>query len=229
MNRYVYVNGNPVNAVDPSGTEGRAFFGIDTDDRSPTRDFTPQGTGWGRHSYDWMGQMGTPVMGRLDEILLDVRLPRAAADLARMSASTGIPSDCLRSAACTNLAVALQGPAEQTYQVASLDFIERAIARTAYSRNPTLRNNIESILEQAAGRQLSSSEVRSILNDVMRGPSTELSNLQALGSIRVGSSIHLTNTQFGIINTYVRELPLTPLNNEIRRGWQRWVARRAGN
>jgi RHS repeat-associated protein len=71
MNRYVYVNDNPVNAVDPSGREGRAFFGVDTDDRSPTRDFTPQGTGWGRHSYDWMGQMGTPVSGRLDEIRID--------------------------------------------------------------------------------------------------------------------------------------------------------------
>jgi hypothetical protein len=71
MNRYVYVNGNPVNAVDPSGTEGRAFFGIDTDDRSPTRDFTPQGTGWGRHSWDWGGQAAWSALDQRE--LLEAR------------------------------------------------------------------------------------------------------------------------------------------------------------
>ena len=91
MNRYVYVNGNPVNAVDPSGTEGRAFSGIDADDRFPSRDFTPQGTGWGRHSYDWMGGSGyTEVDQQLD------LQARAAAQLAAYTHGVlGCSNNCL--------------------------------------------------------------------------------------------------------------------------------------
>src|SRR4029079_2707559 len=85
MNRYVYVNGNPVNAVDPSGTEGRAFSGIDTDDRSPTRDFTPRGAGWGSHSWDWGGQAAWSALDQ-QELL---------ARLNSMASRAGVDVHCL--------------------------------------------------------------------------------------------------------------------------------------
>jgi RHS repeat-associated protein len=84
MNRYVYVNDNPVNAVDPSGREGRAFSGIDADDRFPSRDFTPQGTGWGRHSYDWAGQTAWSALDQREYLAA-----QAAAAAAQLRALLG--------------------------------------------------------------------------------------------------------------------------------------------
>jgi RHS repeat-associated protein len=94
-NLYAYVGGDPVNAVDPSGMDATELSGLMDDDRSLSRDFSPRGSGWGSRSWDWMGGTETHVSGRLDEILLDVRLPRAFRQLAQMSASTGVTQQCL--------------------------------------------------------------------------------------------------------------------------------------
>jgi len=65
-NLYNYVSSDPIGRTDPSGMIDR--FGLSGDDMSRFVDFTPQGTGWGTHSYDWMGYIGTPVSGRIEEM-----------------------------------------------------------------------------------------------------------------------------------------------------------------
>jgi RHS repeat-associated protein len=66
-NLYAYVGNDPIGNTDPSGMIPRS--NLADDDMSRFIDFTPQGTGWGTHSYDGMGNIATYVSGRIDELV----------------------------------------------------------------------------------------------------------------------------------------------------------------
>jgi hypothetical protein len=97
MNRYEPMGSDPVNNADPTGMDGTELSGPMDDDLSRSIDFTPRGTGWGSHSWDRMGGIGTHVSGRIDEL---VDLPQfiATANLLELSYVTiaGGYSRCVR-------------------------------------------------------------------------------------------------------------------------------------
>ena len=71
-NLYAYVGGDPVNAADPTGTDDTEISGNVTNEYPIVPEY--YGNTLVQHSYDWMGQTGTPVSGRLEEIGIDRQL-----------------------------------------------------------------------------------------------------------------------------------------------------------
>jgi RHS repeat-associated protein len=112
-------------------------------------------------------------------------------------------------------------------QPVSLNFIDRALVRQVFNSNKNLQRNIKSVFDKIAGRNLTDSQVNSILGDVLKGPSTTISGLKLLGSVDP-AHIRFTQPQISIITTYVNELPINSLNNSVRASWNAYLGRSGG-
>ena len=104
---------------------------------------------------------------------------------------------------------------------AELSGFQKRSARAFYHARPRIRRNITATVRRFGGG-FTQAEVDQVLDDVLDGRSTTWGGLMELGT--VGTT--LTPRQTNLLNTYINELPRTPLNERVRRGWNDW---RRGN
>ena len=109
-------------------------------------------------------------------------------------------------------------------QFADLNFLEKALAKTAYRRNPNIRKNIRRIVKEVTGKTYSDAEIDAIMKDILKGQSTEIDGLTRLGGIQSGRN--LSPIEMRTIDAYIRELPSSPLNNEVKNAWGKYKSGR---
>jgi uncharacterized protein YneF (UPF0154 family) len=113
----------------------------------------------------------------------------------------------------------------QIYNEAKLNFLEKGLAKGIYANNPQIRENIRNIVQNITGQRYTNVQIDNVMKDILHGQSTTIPGLKMLGEIGT-RRFNPNPTQINLINIYVRELPSSPLNNNIKRSWVSW--RRTG-
>ena len=85
-----------------------------------------------------------------------------------------------------------------------------------------LADNIKRQVERIGERSFTTPELKSILSDVLNGPSTTMDGLMMFANPNIR---RFNAAQIRVISTYVGELPNTPLNNSVRSGWKSYLMR----
>ena len=115
------------------------------------------------------------------------------------------------------------GASQAGLEPASLNFFDKATARAAYATNfQHLAKNIKKQFKRVGGRSFTAAQLKSILSDVLDGPSTSMDGLRLFADPSIS---RFNMTRIRVINTYVGELPSTPLNNSVKSGWKSYLAR----
>jgi RHS repeat-associated protein len=207
-NLYAYVGNDPLNLTDPSGTVGGSLDTIESE--TGGGQMTPAAAGLEMFNFQLAGVPVTHLGGRLDDALLN----DATSKLNLMSAQTGVSVECL-----------LNCSYGQIYNEAKLNFLEKGLAKGIYANNPQIRENIRNIVQNITGQRYTNVQIDNVMKDILHGQSTTIPGLKMLGEIGT-RRFNPNPTQINLINIYVRELPSSPLNNNIKRSWVSW--RRTG-
>jgi len=218
MNRYAYVRGDPVNLVDPLGLDVCTGTLVPSD-KPCVRDHGGSFLDRAGFSGEAAGAFLGLTSGGSGSMVFVPGIPGSVT-----STGSGQNQHITVTAGTSGFFIFAGGfGATAGTQFADLNRLERFLARTTYENNPRLRRNIAAMVRRFGG-QFTQREIDQVLNDILRGESTSMEGLMQLGRININQP--LSPAQIRLLNTYIGELPATPLNNRVRQGWLEW--RRGG-
>jgi RHS repeat-associated protein len=231
-NIYDYVLGDPVNLTDPMGltcediASGVASRICRSDDSSANS--SKPGGSSGSTGAGFGGSTGAPPGASCP--CISPSDPNAAASLSAWGgyflgnvwvSIGGVGNEGNFGGGYGALTIGAGAGAGASFTVAKLNFLARVLAKTAYKNNPQIRQNIKNIVQRITGQVFTTAQIDSIMNDILNDQSTTLSGLQSL-NIDPNRPFNPTQSQINTINIYIMELPSSPINNQVKRGWSVW-------